>query len=160
MEIWKDIPDYEGLYQISNLGNVKSIKSKTKILKPGLNSCGYLSVVLYKSKIAKTIKVHQLVAMAFLGHKRCGFKKVINHINFNRQDNRLCNIEVVTSRENGNKKHISSSSKYTGVSWDKKNKKWEAYINIKNTRKRLGRFVYEFEAFMAYEKAKRNLINT
>lgn len=66
MEIWKDVKGYESIYQVSDIGNVKSLKyGKEKLLKPGINSTGYFIVILYKNKIKKTIKVHQLVAEAF-----------------------------------------------------------------------------------------------
>lgn len=64
-EIWKDIIGYEGLYQVSNYGRVKSLIGRYKnvsILKPGLSKSGYLLVVLCKNKIRKNFLVHQLVA--------------------------------------------------------------------------------------------------
>lgn len=65
-QIWKDIVGYEGLYQISNLGNVKSFHLNTeRILKSPADSHGYYIVVLCKNKKGKSFKVHQLVAMAF-----------------------------------------------------------------------------------------------
>ena len=57
-EIWKDIPNYEGYYQVSSLGNVKSIRfNKEKLLSPSRYK-GYLYVVLYRNKIRKTIRIH------------------------------------------------------------------------------------------------------
>jgi hypothetical protein len=68
-EIWKDVPNYDGFYQVSNLGNVKSFyKKNEKILKQGINRYGYKFVSLSKNNKQKTIKTHQLVAMAFLNH--------------------------------------------------------------------------------------------
>ena len=69
-EIWKDIPGYEGLYQVSNFGRVKSFKNKTeKILKLSICSHGYYVITI---RTYKKIRVHQLVAMAFLNHKPNG----------------------------------------------------------------------------------------
>lgn len=76
MEIWKDINGYEGFYQVSNLGNVKSLsrlmwngfaffKSKEKILKPNLTTSGYYSVQLLKDKVKKPFSIHRLVAKTF-----------------------------------------------------------------------------------------------
>lgn len=65
-EIWKDILGYEGNYQISNLGNVKNIKTG-KILKGRLDMYGYYRVILYKKGIRyKSFQIHRLVAMAFI----------------------------------------------------------------------------------------------
>jgi hypothetical protein len=158
-EIWKDIPSYEGLYQASNLGRIKSIaKEKKKILKPA--KCNnYLFVALYKNKIRKSIQVHQLVAMSFLNHTPCGHKTVVNHINFNKQDNSLSNLELVTNRENCNKKHLKSTSHFVGVYWDKSRSKWVSKIMINGKDKFLGRFNTEMEAHEAYQKKLKEIIN-
>jgi hypothetical protein len=99
-EIYKSIPGYENIYEVSNYGNVKSIKfGKEKILKPKKTRTGYLQVGLLKDG-RKLIGVHQLVAMAFLNHTPCGMKLVIDHINDIKSDNRIINLQVVTQREN------------------------------------------------------------
>ena len=171
-EIWKAIPNYEGRYEVSNLGRVKSLPivinksngfihtTKLKVLKSSDNCHGYLTVYLTKNKVSKTRKVHQLVAEAFLEHIPDGTHKlVVNHINFIRHDNRLCNLEVVTSRENANQKHMKSSSEYIGVSWDKQNNKWKSQIYINNTRTWLGRYTHEIDAHLAYQKALAGIKN-
>ena len=167
-EIWKDIPKYEGLYQASNLGRVKSLSrlrfnnggkftSKEKILKPA--KCkNYLLVVLYKNKIAKSIQVHQLVAMAFLNHAPCGHKRVINHIDNNQTNNKVCNLEIVSQRENSYTHHVGTS-KYTGVSWDSARNKWASKIMINAKTKFLGRFNTEIEASIAYQNKLKEIIN-
>lgn len=159
IEVWKDIPQYEGLYQVSNLGNVRSLdrvcrrgrKLKGKVLKDALCGRGYFVVELNKNGKAKTITVHKLVAYSFLNHKPCGHKLVVNHIDINRENNNLYNLEIITQRENTNKKHIKSSSKYTGVYWNKKAKKWRSNILINGRRKHLGYFTDEKEAAQAYQ---------
>ncbi|MGI8362739.1 NUMOD4 domain-containing protein [Bacillus cereus] len=109
-EIWKDIEGYEGLYQVSNLGRVKSLervversdgrtrKQYGRILKPGLNTYGYPHVVLCRESLCKTTLVHTLVAQAFL------YKKTIctevNHRDGNKKNNSVWNLEWVTSEEN------------------------------------------------------------
>tara|TARA_R110000796_G_scaffold34762_1_gene89504 strand:- start:134 stop:613 length:480 start_codon:yes stop_codon:yes gene_type:complete len=158
IEEFRDIPNYEGIYQVSNLGRVKSLKcNKERILKNGHNGKGYLHIMLSKDCIKKIRTIHQLVAEAFLGHVPCGHKLVVNHINFNRQDNRPQNLEIVTQRENSNKKHLSSSSKYIGVSWFKRDSKWKAYINLNGKRKNLGSFTCELKAAKAYQDALKAL---
>lgn len=158
IEIFKDIPEYEGIYQISNLGNLKSFKNgKEKILSPSVNTSGYKQFKLRKNNKIKITRIHQLVALVFLNHKTDNSKKfVINHKNFIRTDNRLDNLEIVTFRENTNKKHIKSSSKYTGVCWCNRDKKYRAYININKKYKSLGYYENEYDAHLAYENALKN----
>jgi hypothetical protein len=162
-EIWKDIPGYEGLYQASNLGNIKSLnynkKGNEHILKNSFSQGKYFQVTLHKDGKQKTFKSHQLVAMAFLGHKICGMKLVVNHKNFIRTDNRVENLEIVTSRENANQKHLKSSSKYTGVSWEESRKKWVAQIIINRKVVKLGRFKNEIDASNAYQNKLKEINN-
>ena len=95
-ETWKSIPSYEGLYQVSSLGNVKSLKfGKERILTNTIRSDGYSVAGLSKNGIEKKIKTHQLVAMAFLEHKPNGYTLVVDHINGNPSDNRLENLRIL-----------------------------------------------------------------
>lgn len=99
-EIWKDIAGYEGLYQVSNLGGIKSLpRNSTRggILKPLIHR-GYSSVELCKNNIKKRFRVHRLEAFAFLPNPKN--KPYINHKNGIRNDNRLENIEWCTNSEN------------------------------------------------------------
>jgi hypothetical protein len=160
-EIWKDIPEYEGIYQVSNLGNVKSLTRivkhnlggdkilKERILKLSKTGVGYFNVILCKKGNLKGFAVHKLVAMAFLNHKPCGYNLVVNHKDFNRLNNNVKNLEIITTRENTNQKHLKSESKYTGVHKD--GKKWRSVIWINGKNKHLGRFNNEFDAHLAYE---------
>lgn len=151
-EIFKDIKDYELLYQISNFGNVKSLKrDKEKILKPSINTGGYLQVGLCKNGIKKTHDIHKLVAIHFLGHSPNGHELVINHKDFNKSNNSVHNLEIVTTRENTNKKHLKSSSKYTGVYWHKQKNKWASCIMINGKLKHLGLFIKEHDAYIMYQ---------
>ena len=93
---------------------------------------GYKFIALSKNGKIKYIAIHQLVAMAFLNHIPNGYKFVINHKDFNKLNNHVDNIEIVTMRENSNMKHIKHSSKYTGVSFVKKYKTWKVGIRINN----------------------------
>jgi hypothetical protein len=158
-EIYKDVIGYEGIYQVSNFGNVKSFRfDKEKVLKLSLDSLGYFVVGVRLNNIPKIRRVHQLVAESFLNHKRCGLKLVVNHIDFNKSNNRVENLEIITQRENTNKRHIKSASKYTGVYWSKKPKKWKALITINNKQKHLGYYTDELKASEAYQEALLNLI--
>ena len=111
-EIWKDVAGYEGLYQVSNQGRVKSLERKVKhwrggeriqkerILKPYINRYGYLLVVLCAGGKQKTLNVHRLVCEAF--HENPDNKPQVNHINEDKADNRACNLEWTTAMENSN----------------------------------------------------------
>ncbi len=152
MEIWKNITNYNDLYQVSNLGRVKSFKGKKeKILNGTLGVRGYYVVGLFFNNTQKKKYIHQLVAQSFLNHKPCGYKLVVNHKNFIRTDNRVENLEIVTSRENSNRKHLKSTSKYTGVSLIKKTNKWVSRIVINGKQKHLGNYLTELEAHEAYQ---------
>jgi hypothetical protein len=110
MEEWRDIPGYEGLYQVSDLGNVRSLngfgfKGKIHVLKPG-EVRGYKHVRLYKNDRLKTHRIHLLVAMAFFGHKP-NSKIVVDHIDDNSLNNRLDNLQIITQSENVKKSYKS-----------------------------------------------------
>lgn len=116
-EIYKDIEGYEGLYQISNLGNVKSLKNnktkKEKVLKLAIRN-GYLKVDLCKNKTRKTYLVHRLVANAFLPNPHN--YPCVNHKDESRTNNVVTNLEWCTHKynleyNNGQKRRAESRSK-------------------------------------------------
>jgi hypothetical protein len=161
-EIWKDIPDYEGLYQVSNYGNVKSLSreigsakriyiSKEKKLKGRKKTNGYLNVVLYKNTFKMEKSIHQLVAIVFLKHIPSGNILVVDHKDNNKLNNRLDNLQIVSTRENNSKDKKNGSSKYVGVYLHKK--KYISQIHIDGKTIYLGYFVSELEAGIAYKKA-------
>jgi len=159
-EIWKDIPSYEGLYQVSNLGQVKSLRyNREKILKPALNSRGYLLVNIYLNKKLESFLVHQLVAIAFLNHKKCGYKKVVDHLNDIKTDNRLENLQLVTARFNCYKTQGTYSSKYKGVHFHKHSNKWQVRIRLGDKRISLGYFKDEHDAHLAYQNKLKEITN-
>ena len=105
MEIWKDINGFEGYYQISNYGNVRSLDRfdgirniKGKPIMPVLKYNGYLQVGLRKSGMRKYISVHRLVALHFIDNPEN--KTQVNHIDCNKQNNHVPNLEWVSSKEN------------------------------------------------------------
>ena len=157
IEVWRDIPNYENNYQVSNLGNVRSIKfnkkNKLKIY-DNINKKHFFKrkqVALCMNGIKKNIYVHQLVAMAFLNHIPCGYDLVVDHINNNSLDNKLYNLQLVTQRKNVSKDK-KGNSKYTGVSFYKRNNTWISHIKINGNTKHLGYFKTEKEAAQAYQK--------
>ncbi|MGK7951686.1 MAG: NUMOD4 domain-containing protein [Xenococcaceae cyanobacterium] len=110
IELWKDVPSYEGIYLVSNLGDVRSLdretinsigasrKQRGKKLTPFKNSTGYFYVTLSDGDRRSNRRVHSLVATAFLPNPYN--KRTINHINGDKSDNRLCNLEWATDSEN------------------------------------------------------------
>lgn len=168
-EIWKDIVGYEGLYQVSNLGRVKSLSrkmsngkgtyiSKEKILKGNQDRYGYLFVNLCKQSKRKIFRIHTLVAITFLNFNTKD-KLVVDHINNIRSDNRLENLQIITNRENCSKDKKKGTSKYIGVSWQTKEKRWRAAIRINSKTKYLGLFEDEMEASKAYQRELEKLNN-
>ena len=100
-EVWKDIPGYEGLYQVSNFGNVKSFlidKKNGSLRKLNTDKYGYHYIILYKNGISKTIKVHRLVAQAFIPNR--DNLPEINHKDKNRKNNNSENLEWCTNLYN------------------------------------------------------------
>lgn len=152
-EIWKNIDNYEG-YQVSNKGRIR------KIFYPKIQTCykGYQYVPLYKKNKKKAIcvKVHRLVIEAFKGKSLLQ----VDHINENKQDNRISNLQYLTNRENciksllKNKKN--TSSKYIGVSFCMKSGKWTAKTKILGKTRYIGSFKEEENAHKAYEDIIKN----
>ena len=99
-EQFKPIKDFEGLYEVSNLGQVKNVKTN-RILKPTINcQTGYKNVSLWKNNKGTNKTIHRLISMAFIPNLEN--KPQVNHINAIRTDNRIKNLEWVTSKENIN----------------------------------------------------------
>lgn len=116
-ENWKPVVGYEGVYSVSDHGNVRRDRRAHHNLRPGTNSYGYKTVSLCVNGKMRSFLVHRLVALAFLGHAENGIQ--CNHKNGVVDDNRLENLEWVTSSENclhsyrvlGNKVHEGNVSR-------------------------------------------------
>ena len=114
-EIWRDIVGYEGLYQVSSNGVIRSLNynhtGKEKVLSNVINSQGYCHISLWKDKTKKVMKVHRLVAQTFIPNP--DNKPFIDHINGIRSDNRVENLRWTTPKENINyplaKSHLHQS---------------------------------------------------
>lgn len=160
LEIYKDIPDYEGYYQVSNLGNVKSLKRiiphsrkgvetiKERILKQTRVNGRYCHVVLQKNNSINTILVHRLVALTFIGESNLQ----VDHINNNKWDNRLVNLQYLSSKDNVIKarKLTKKSSIFPGVSRSPNSNKWKAQATINGKNVYLGLFKCETSAYLEY----------
>jgi hypothetical protein len=110
MEIWKPVVGYEGLYEVSSLGRVKSLQKTIfrekhgnwvqpeRILKNSSQQNGYVAITIYKNGKAKRINIHRLVCVSFVQNPNN--KPCVNHKNGVKSDNRLENLEWVTFSEN------------------------------------------------------------
>ena len=110
IEEWRNIPGYEGLYVVSNTGKVRSLIT-FKILKPNFYTSGYLFVNLYKDKKPKPMSIHRMVASAFLEYDLNGDSRrnVIDHIDNNKTNNLLTNLQITTNRINSIKDKLPKS---------------------------------------------------
>lgn len=129
MEIWKEVVGYEGYYEISNLGNLRSIdryieKSngviqyvKGKYIPGNLTSDGYIRVKLNKNGITKSTGIHRLVAESFIEKPISEEYLEVNHIDFNRTNNKFDNLEWSTHRQNID--HSCNNGNYKGKNGDK-----------------------------------------
>ena len=137
-EVWKPIPEYEGIYEVSNMGRVRSITRRIfcnngksyiqngQIIKPCLQTNGYLFVGLHNKGIMKQYRIHRLVAEAFLTNS--DNKLEVNHIDRNKTNNKSVNLEWVDHKEN--MAHGKSTTLHINkkIAWNKK-------LTIKEARK-------------------------
>ena len=138
MEEWKEIPGYEGLYEVSNKGNVRNVR-RNKLLRLSKNNYGYIQVSLYKNGIKTGPKVHRLVAEAFIPNP--DNLPMINHKDEDKTNNNVDNLEWCDVKYNNNygTKNIRRSETlikngyWTGLSKEEWRKKY--YEENKEKRK-------------------------
>lgn len=169
-EIWENIKGYEGFYEASNLGNIKSLERKVwtvrnkcfsilkeKILKQTLDKVGYLTVNLHKNGKSKAIRVHLLVWDAFGDSPRNGRELQVDHIDNNKIHNSIENLQILTSRQNTVKYHLSVKKNGLPTGVYKKNtavkKKYYSIIRLEGRLNHLGYFLTKSGADLAYQKA-------
>lgn len=97
-ELWKPVKGYEGLYEVSNYGNVKSIRKNAVLSQIVNKNNGYCYVGMYKDGKNKKLLVHRLVAETFINN--ADNKKTVNHLDGNKQNNAVSNLEWATYSEN------------------------------------------------------------
>jgi hypothetical protein len=153
-EEWKDIEGYDGDYQVSNQGRVRSLKfNKTKILKLQDGGNGYWTVGLCKGGRIKCHSAHRLLAKAFLSDWDESLE--VDHINGKKKETHVENLRMVTRQGNSRsflRKTPGCTSRFRGVYWCKERKKWRSKFSV-GKRKHLGRFDDEVEAAKAWDKA-------
>jgi len=165
-EVWRDIKGYEGLYQVSNLGRIKSLAKSWKaglpclrtkpetIMAQSTDGKGYIQMFLSKNGKTKSIKAHLLVWDAFGEENRSGMEKQIDHIDNDKQNNSIDNLRIVSNRVNSTKRSslADKTSRFVGVRYRDDMKKWTAQIYYDKKRRYLGSFDCESLAGLAYQK--------
>jgi hypothetical protein len=166
-EIWMDIPGYEGVYQVSSLGRVKSIERKVrntncsfrtvkeKILKNHISNNGYYKVNLMKDNVSKSFTVHHLVSLCFLEKTNSNEKLVVDHIDNNKLNNNINNLQIITNRLNSSKdkNKLMNTSIFVGVCWAEQSGKWKAGIRINKKIIHIGYSNCEMTAKRMYDLA-------
>jgi hypothetical protein len=163
MEEWKKIIGFDYDYEVSNFGNIRCLNAD-KIKKRGVNflqskdTYGYLRVGLVKNKKSKTIKTHRLVCKYFLPNYDESL--TVNHKDYNKQNNHIDNLEMITSSENVldyQLKVVSKKSKSSvkGVMYHTQVCKWLARITVSGKRYSLGAFNSEEEAIFAVQNPEK-----
>jgi hypothetical protein len=162
-EIWKDVVGFENLYEVSNLGNVRSLdryvsgKLNSKRFQKGKNMTiqktpkGYYSIILHKNGMAYQMLVHRLVAIAFIENK--SNKDQVNHLDLNKSNNNMNNLEWCTNLEN--MRHSYANGGHSGFT-----EKQIAAVRknqLKAAEKR-SRKVCQFDKEMNFIKSYRNSI--
>ena len=165
-EVWKSIKGYEGLYQVSSLGNVKSLDRKVTSIRGVVQNLkgkhlrfghgatgGYLFVILSKNGITSNHRVHKLVANSFICETPIG--KVVDHIDNNNNNNNALNLQHITQRQNSSKRDRSNlTSKYVGVRVTSDGY-YESSIRINGKKKYLYSGKSEYKAHLEYQKELR-----
>lgn len=149
-EIWKPVVGFEGLYEVSSLGRIKSLhRGREKIRKLCVHTDGYIVLTISKKGKPRACKVHRLMGYAFLD---LADDLQIDHINGIKGDNRLENLRVVTRQQNARSyRTFSGSSKYRGVAAsDCRKNPWRAQIGLDGKVVSLGAFKTEKEGAEAY----------
>lgn len=156
-EIFLPVKGYEGIYDVSNMGKVKTLRKdggyRNREKRFSGDKDGYLKVSLARDGIEKHFRVHRLVATAFIPNPND--LPQINHLNSKKTDNRPENLEWCDDRHNRNHFYGTKNvtSKYPGVSWYKRCKRWRAQIRHNGKKIWLGTFVNEIDAAEAYNQA-------
>lgn len=168
-EVYKDIPGYDGLYQASTFGNIRSLDKmvdkgkglfllKGRVLKPSMTRFdGYYQLAIGVGDKRKRYTVHTLVAMTFLNHTSNRSVSHVDHIDNDKLNNNISNLQIITPRENCTKDKKGFTSKYIGVCWHTRDKKWQASIKTKGKYKYLGQFINEESARDSYIDALNKL---
>jgi len=148
-EIFIDAIGFENIYEVSNYGRVRS-KKYNRFIHGTISESGYVKLTLQTEDKAVIRKAHRIIYYSFYPNTCKNMQ--INHIDRDKTNNAISNLEAVSSRENNSHKNmfLKKTSKYVGVSWATARKAWRVSITINGKRKFLGHFDDEIEARNAY----------
>lgn len=163
-EIWKPVVNYEGLYEVSNMGRVKALEKirvvgrdkgfrvYPEIIMNGTPTPqGYLRLKLCNHGKYRRVSIHLIVVHAFWGYVPTDPKIVVDHKDNDPSNNKLSNLQIITSRENITKDRIRGYSEYPGIF--PKGKRWGSQITVDGNNIWLGIFDTEEEASEYYQNA-------
>ena len=147
--IWIPVVGFEGFYEVSNEGFVRSVRTG-RVLSPGLHKQGYRLVTLCKSGTRSTKTVHRIVAIAFIPNP--DRKPFVDHIYGVAAGDMVKNLRWATRTENCQNAGIRSDNKtgHKGVTFNQRSQKYEARIKLNGKVKYLGSFITAEEAYAAY----------
>jgi len=146
-QIWKPVYGYEGRYEVSNYGIVRSLlNNRVHYLKSFISRHGYYNVQLCKNGKMYHHKNHRLAAQSFIGYD----ERQVNHIDGDKLNNHISNLEYVTNRENLNHRLLGKTKRLRGVHKTSKSSLFRAVIGINGKIYHLGSFETELEAHQAY----------
>jgi hypothetical protein len=147
MEEFREIENFDN-YEVSNFGNVRNKKTE-KLLKQSFDKDGYCKVNLRENSKTTTLRIHRLVAFAFIDNP--DEKPFIDHVDNNRANNHVRNLRWATLNENNHNSKLSktNTSGNKGVNFNKHQNKWHARIQIDGIRISLGSFDNKEDAIRA-----------
>lgn len=151
MEVWKDITEFQGMYQVSSLGRIKSFRGKTeRILQLTISKRGYYVVGLWRNQKNRLCTIHRLVALHFIDNP--GNKREVNHIDSNKLNNSVSNLEWATPKENSYHAINSEKSRkfFHKRGAYKSGNSWSSQIRLDNKFFYLGSFKTKDDAQQAY----------
>ena len=137
---------YDNTYYVSDSGKIKNTKGR---ILGSIGNDGYVHLVVKQAGKRVNVRIHKIIWKAFNGAVPCGNE--IDHINGDKADNRIINLQLLNHREN-TRKSVVGVSGFSGVSWSKSKQKWRVQISINNKRFHLGYKNSINEAKMLYNK--------
>ena len=154
MENWLKVSDYDIVYEVSNMGRIRNAKGKTL---GSAGSDGYVHLITKRNGKMVNIRIHKIVWKYFKGDVPNGYE--IDHINGDKADNRIDNLQLLNHKDN-TIKSLKTTSGITGINWDKTKQRWAAQITLNGVRYRVGYRRTIEDALIAYNEAQRTYEQT